>query len=132
MIHAAGCIVYRKSRGFLLLKKKDFWEFPKGKVDSKDADLLATAVRETREETGLVDLQILEGFHEQEHYKLSGQEKQVDYFLAVTHDNPKISSEHLGFGWFSAEEVFEYLSFPGKKHVMQKALFFLDEQNLLR
>ena len=50
-IIAAGAIVYRPGRGFLLLRNRDYWEFPKGRADEKDESILATALREVGEET---------------------------------------------------------------------------------
>jgi 8-oxo-dGTP pyrophosphatase MutT (NUDIX family) len=132
MIKAAGAIIYRRSKGFLLLKKKDFWEFPKGRVDDSDGDLLATALREVHEETSLTDLDLVSDFHAVEHYKINGEEKTVDYFLCLSQQNPTISSEHLGFAWCSADEVLHMLSFESKKKIFKDALTVLREKGLLR
>ncbi len=128
---AAGFIVYRSSRGFLLLKK-DFWEFPKGKVDAQDVDLLATARRELREETGIATMVVLEGFHEHEVYPLGKLRKRVDYWLCTTHENPTISSEHRGFAWCSVSEANVLLDFASKKEILARAVAFLDERGLYK
>ena len=60
IVEAAGGIVWRRDHtGALVVlvahrPRYDDWTFPKGKRDAGDADLAATALREVREETGLV------------------------------------------------------------------------------
>jgi bis(5'-nucleosidyl)-tetraphosphatase len=93
---SAGCIVYiqeKKKRLYLLLYKKasdnykESWGFPKGWVEKGEEDR-ETAIRETREESGLTDVQILPGFTKKIHffYKKEGQmvSKDVIYFIAKT------------------------------------------------
>jgi len=55
---AAGIVVLRRAEGnwrLLLLRAFRNWDFPKGRIEAGE-DLLAAALRETREETGLTDL----------------------------------------------------------------------------
>ncbi len=130
-IIAAGAIVYRPGRGFLLLRNRDYWEFPKGRADEKDDSILATALREVGEETGLTDVTLVEGFHEQEHFKVTRGPKSVDYFLALTNSEPNISSEHRGYCWCTGKEVERFLSYETKRIVFRKALAFLREQKIL-
>jgi 8-oxo-dGTP pyrophosphatase MutT (NUDIX family) len=71
-----------------------------------------TARREIREETGLTDLQFVEGFKVREHYIYTrqGQKvfKTVSYLLAqTTTQDVKISWEHSGFVWLPYEEAQE-------------------------
>ena len=130
-IIAAGAIVYRAGRGFLLLRNRDYWEFPKGRADEKDESILATALREVGEETGLTDVTLVEGFHEQEHFKVTRGPKSVDYFLALTKSEPNISSEHRGYCWCTGKEVERFLSYETKRVVFRKALAFLRTAGIL-
>jgi bis(5'-nucleosidyl)-tetraphosphatase len=132
MIAAAGAVIYRPSKGFLLLKKKQFWEFPKGRVEKKDADLLHTALREVSEETGLTDLKVAEGFLAHEQYLFHNEPKQVTYWLFTTQGNPVISTEHLGFAWCTEAEALQLLSYPTKKAVFNEAVAFLRDRKLLK
>jgi 8-oxo-dGTP pyrophosphatase MutT (NUDIX family) len=124
-IIAAGAIVYRAGRGFLLLRNRDYWEFPKGRADDDDADILATALREVGEETGLTDVTLIEGFREEEHYTVTRGPKMVTYFLARTKQEPTLSKEHRGYCWCTAREVEEFIRYEAKRVVFRKALAFL-------
>ena len=65
---AAGIILFRRSKAaceFLLLRnaKHRSWGFPKGHTDAGESPL-ETARRETLEETGIVQVRLVETFHE--------------------------------------------------------------------
>jgi 8-oxo-dGTP pyrophosphatase MutT (NUDIX family) len=52
-----GLVILNPSKNAVLLIRDDRtqkWSFPKGRYEIYDADLLATAIRETEEETGFV------------------------------------------------------------------------------
>jgi 8-oxo-dGTP pyrophosphatase MutT (NUDIX family) len=133
IITAAGAIIYRPSRGFLLLRNRDYWEFPKGRVDeSKDSDVLATAVREIGEETGLTDVKFIEGFHEIEQYKVQRGPKDVHIYLATTSQEPVLSHEHRGYCWCYPSEVLKFLSYESKRVIFRKALAFLRVKGMLK
>lgn len=52
-VRAAGCIVEDERTGrYLLIRRNDRWDLPKGKVEQGET-LFEAAVRESREETGL-------------------------------------------------------------------------------
>jgi len=91
---SAGMIVFRPDKGgrdqysFLLLDYGQHWDFPKGHVDAGESDL-AAAVRELREETGIDDAQIIDGFSHEITYFFRGRgsqlvRKTVIFFLART------------------------------------------------
>lgn len=53
-VRAAGCIVEDEKTGrYLLIRRNDRWDLPKGKVEQGET-LFEAAVRESHEETGLV------------------------------------------------------------------------------
>ena len=64
---SAGAVIFREERGksyYLLLHyQSGHWDFPKGHID-KGEKPVDTARRETAEETGLVDIKLIEGFKE--------------------------------------------------------------------
>ncbi len=138
---SAGAIIFRKEGDkifFLLLHypsashraEKEYWDLPKGHIE-KGEDVLATAKRESFEETGLNDLQFINGFKETIRYffKWEGKNilKFVTFLLAKTQTkNIKISEEHLGFNWFEFEDAFKKLSFKNAKDILKKADNFLD------
>jgi bis(5'-nucleosidyl)-tetraphosphatase len=65
---------------YLLLRVRDYWDFPKGMVEPGE-DPLAAAIRETEEETTLTDLDLRWGraYIETEPY---GKNKIARYYLA--------------------------------------------------
>ena len=60
---SAGVVVVRETDDgarLLLLRAYRNWDFPKGQVEAAE-DPLAAAIRETREEAGIVDLEFVWG-----------------------------------------------------------------------
>ncbi len=80
---SAGVVVVRRfddQYRYLLLRVRDYWDFPKGMVEPGE-DPLAAAIRETEEETTLTDLEFRWGHAciETEPY---GKNKIARYYLA--------------------------------------------------
>lgn len=139
MEKSAGAVIFRQDQNtikYLLLHypssvkaKKSYWDFPKGHVDPGESDE-QTAKREVREETGLEDIQFVDGFKESIKYffRFEGKSvfKIVVYFLAETKtEEIKISSEHIGFAWHDYETTLAAISFKNSKEVLEKANEFL-------
>jgi len=141
---SAGAVIFRKEGGkifYLLLhyqsgakRPRPYWDFPKGHIEKgeKPED---TAVREVREETGLRDINIKEGFKESVKYffKFKGENifKIVTFFLAETKTKKvKISFEHIGFQWLPYQEALEQLNFKNAKEILKKANDFLSRKGL--
>jgi 8-oxo-dGTP pyrophosphatase MutT (NUDIX family) len=57
LIMAAGCLVHTSHDQVLLIFRHGKWDLPKGKLDENE-DLASCAIRETKEETGLVHLKL--------------------------------------------------------------------------
>lgn len=126
---SCGVVVFRNEGGgrkYLLLRYEEgHWDFPKGHVESGEAELDA-AVRETKEETGIRDLEFVEGFREriEYHYKKEGKamHKEVFFFLACTKTKDvKLSFEHIGFEWLPFEKASKQLTFKNSREVLSKA-----------
>ncbi|PSQ56140.1 MAG: biotin transporter BioY, partial [Halobacteriales archaeon SW_9_67_25] len=68
---SAGAILFRDTRGrreYLLLKSRPGdWEFPKGGVEGEE-ELQQTAIREVKEEAGIDDFRLIDGFREDYDY----------------------------------------------------------------
>jgi len=80
---SAGAVIVRRfddQYRYLLLRVRDYWDFPKGMVEPGE-DPLAAAIRETEEETTLTDLDFRWGqaYIETEPY---GKNKIARYYLA--------------------------------------------------
>ncbi|MFH1582302.1 MAG: bis(5'-nucleosyl)-tetraphosphatase [bacterium] len=139
---SAGAVIFRKKeRGiqYLLLhyqsglrRKNPFWDFSKGHIEKGENEIIA-AKREAKEETGLDDISILEGFKEEIKYffKFKGQTifKTVVFFLAETKTKKiTLSFEHKGFKWLPFKEALELLTFQNGKDILQKANNYLNKQ----
>ncbi|MFH1401527.1 MAG: bis(5'-nucleosyl)-tetraphosphatase [Parcubacteria group bacterium] len=113
---------------------KDYWDLPKGHIE-KGETLEDTAKREVKEETGLKDIEISEGFKETIKYffKWEGKNilKFVTFFIAET-KNPqevKISEEHKGYEWLTFKEAVKKVTFNNAKEILKKAVNFLNNKN---
>ncbi len=57
-IDAAGGVVINEKDEILMIHRRGFWDLPKGKLDEGET-LEAAAVREVKEETGLINVDLL-------------------------------------------------------------------------
>jgi len=132
---SAGFIVFHRMEkipSFLVLQyayASRHWDFPRGGVEPGESDL-DTAYREIEEETGLKDLQVIEGFSETSswNFKHEGQLvfKEAIYFIAETKTKDiKLSSEHIQYRWLMADQVIRQLTFDNPRIVFAKARIFL-------
>ena len=101
---SAGIVLFRTEgsrKVFLLLHyPSGHWDFVKGKMENGESTR-QTAIREAKEETGIVDIEFVKDFEEWIKYKFQYQGKtvykKVVFFLAETKTkHVKISHEHLG------------------------------------
>lgn len=122
-----ACIADGEPR-YLLLRSAQHqtWGAPKGHLEPGETPLQA-AIRETLEETGIDDLEVIADFQREFSYEVTGRSrgsylKRVHYFLALT---PKAlhvqSDEHDKSGWFTLAEVGQMLEYPQIKQVYREA-----------
>ena len=126
---SAGIVLFRKEESkilFLLLHyPSGHWDFVKGKMEQEESTH-QTAVRETKEETGITDITFVENFEEwiQYNFKYQGElvQKKVVFFLAETKTKDvKISHEHSGYTWLDYNSSMEKTTFDNAKTVLTKA-----------
>ncbi|MEX0862734.1 bis(5'-nucleosyl)-tetraphosphatase [Nitrosopumilus sp.] len=132
---SAGIILFRREESkilFLLLHyPSGHWDFVKGKME-KGEDIHQTAIRETKEETGITDIVFIENFEEWIEYNFQYQgelvHKKVVFFLAETKTKEiKISHEHLNFTWMDYTTSMEKTTFDNAKTVLTKAQMLLSK-----
>jgi len=132
---SAGIVLYRKEKLeklFLLLHyPSGHWDFVKGKME-KGETTQQTAIRETKEETGITDIAFVENFEEwiEYNFKYKGElvKKKVVFFLAETKTkNIKISHEHSGYTWMDYNTSMEKTTFDNAKNVLTKAQILLSK-----
>jgi 8-oxo-dGTP pyrophosphatase MutT (NUDIX family) len=116
-ILSAGVVVVRRANEgwrVLLLRVYNYWDFPKGRVEPGE-DPLATARRETREETTLDDLEFAWGTDCRDTAPYGRDKKVARYFVARTATeeislpvNPELGKpEHHEWQWCDWETAMQ-------------------------
>jgi len=132
---SSGIVLFRKENKkilFLLLHyPSGHWDFVKGKMESGETPRV-TAIRETREETGIIDVKFLDYFEEwiQYNFQFKGElvQKKVVFFLGETKTkNIKISHEHLNYTWMDYSTAMEKITFDNAKTVLSKSYALLSK-----
>jgi len=132
---SAGIVLFRKEESknlFLLLHyPSGHWDFVKGKME-KGESIHETAIRETKEETGITDVTFLDDFEERIEYNFQYQgesvHKKVIFFLAETNTKDvEISHEHLDYTWVDYNTAMEKTTFDNAKTVLTKAQMLLSK-----
>ena len=126
---SSGAVIFRDTPEgivFLLLHyPSGHWDFVKGKME-KGENPLDTVIREAKEETGISDLNFVEGFEENIEYdfQFEGEliHKKVVFYLAKTNtEKITISHEHLDFVWLDYKSAFEKTTYQNAKSLLSKA-----------
>ena len=130
---SAGIVLFRNisnENEFLLLNyPQGHWDFIKGKVEQNETPH-ETAIRETKEETGITNIEFVDGFEESVEYdfrfKKEDIHKKVIFFLAKTNEkNIKLSHEHNDYLWLEYNDALKKTTFENAKNVLTKANEFL-------
>ena len=126
---SAGILLYRElamKKFFLLLHyPSGHWDFVKGRIE-KNEDEKQAAIRETREETGITDVEFIDGFEEKINYtyQFFGKivQKEVVFFLGKTKtEEIKLSDEHLDHIWLEFDDAFSKTTYQNAKSLLQKS-----------
>ena len=130
---SAGIVLFRNDSGkneFLLLNyPQGHWDFVKGKVEQNETER-EPALRETKEETGIINIEFIDGFEESVEYdfrfKKEDIHKKVIFFLAKTSEKSiKLSHEHNDYLWLEYDNALKKTTFENAKNVLTKANEFL-------
>lgn len=125
---SAGAVIFNEVNSkkiFLLLNyPSGHWDFVKGNIEDEET-LHQTVIREISEETGITDIEFIDGFEDkiEYHYQRDGNlvHKEVIFFLVKTKIiDVKISHEHLGFVWLSFDDTIKKLTYKNAKNIMEK------------
>ena len=132
---SAGVILFNDldKRRFLLLNyPSKHWDFVKGKME-KDETSHETAIRETKEETGISDVEFIDGFEEEIEYYFYAENqeihKKVIFFLGKTQTTEIVlSHEHLDFIWLEFDNALSKTTYENAKNLLKKSKVFLDKR----
>ena len=123
---SAGMIVYNpRLKKFLLLEYDSHWGFVKGRIEPGEDEHKA-AKRELKEETGIVEFKLLDGFKENINYFYKKEEKTVYkeavfFLILAEREEVKISEEHKSYKWCSYEEAYKLVKFKNTREILNKA-----------
>jgi 8-oxo-dGTP pyrophosphatase MutT (NUDIX family) len=125
---SAGVVIFREDSKLLFLLlyyPSGHWDFVKGKIEEKE-NTRQTVIRETKEETGITDLDFVDGFEESIEYDFQYEgeliHKKVIFFLAKTSIGKiKISHEHLDYVWLEFEDALEKTTYQNARSVLSRA-----------
>jgi bis(5'-nucleosidyl)-tetraphosphatase len=127
---AAGFVLFRthhQQRQYLLLRHQHgkHWAFPKGHIEFGE-DEETTAVRELLEETGITELQFIQGFRDTSHYSFQRNAKRilktVVYYLAETPCfTVALSDEHSEHRWLGFDDAAALLTYEESKRILRTA-----------
>jgi 8-oxo-dGTP pyrophosphatase MutT (NUDIX family) len=132
---SAGAILFRDTRGrreYLLLKSRPGdWEFPKGGVEG-DEELQQTAIREVREEAGIDNFRLIDGFREEYDYVFEAGgntiHKTVHLFIAHSYEaSAELSNEHRDLQWRDYDQAVSTITQDGPRDILESAHDYLDE-----
>jgi len=130
---SAGIVLFRndsdKNEFLLLNYPQGHWDFVKGKIERNETSH-ETALRETKEETGITNIEFVDEFEESVEYdfrfKKKDIHKKVIFFLAKTNEkNIKLSHEHNDYLWLEYNDALKKTTFENAKNVLTKANEFL-------
>ena len=130
MEKSVGLVLFRDAghgESVLLLHYRGgHWDFPKGHVEAGETEQ-QTAARELREETGITDVKLLDGFRDRVQYSFRRADrtvkKQVIYYLAETAVAcVKLSWEHQAYEWLPVQEALDRLTYDSSREVLRAAL----------
>ena len=131
---SAGIVLFRSisnENEFLLLNyPQGHWDFIKGKMEKNETPH-ETALRETKEETGISDIEFIDGFEENIEYDFrfnnENIHKKVIFFLAKTKtlQTVSLSHEHNDYLWLGYNDALKKTTYGNAKNVLSKANEFL-------
>jgi len=139
---SAGGVICRKEKGYFLFlliysNRNKIWGFPKGHIEPQENEREA-ACREIREETGLRELSMIEGFCEEAVYEAKssrgqwkGQtiEKHSIYFLFKTgQEHIRVDNHEItDYKWLAFDGALALLKFENERNILQSADRYLKE-----
>lgn len=134
-------MIYRRTEDgikyLLLYRRGQYWNFPKGHFELGETSL-DTALRETKEETGIgkEDLRLIQGFRAYEKFYFDrGNERIFDTVILYLAETRKVQvtiapREHSGYGWFLYHDALKVIGkqYAGTKRVLRQAHEFIKDR----
>ena len=135
---SCGIVTFREigtEREYLVLKYPGgHLDFPKGHIEEGETEH-ETATRELVEETGIKDVEYVDGFREEIAYRYNKKgtpsHKLVVFFLGKTDAKDCVMSfEHLDYYWLPYDAAYNKTTFDNAKRLLKKAEELLGDKKL--
>lgn len=106
-----------------------------GHVDRGETNEMTTALRETREESGLTenDFKVIDDSMKELNYPVKGRPKRVLYWLAkLINDQAqvKLSDEHTEYKWLQLKEACEHVKYNDTITLLEYYESLIEKKNL--
>ena len=123
---SCGVVLVNFGSILLLQYPQGHWDFPKGHIEDEDADHMATAARELAEETGISDIEFIDGFEYRTAYDFRHKGKRIDkqvfWYIAETETmTVQISHEHREHLWLEWESAMSQLTHDESRGILTAA-----------
>lgn len=126
--HSAGVVLFKENgaREYLILHyPSGHFDLPKGHIEGAESEK-ETARRELKEETGISEVELIDGYREMIDYEFyhAGHliHKDVVFFLGKTEqEEVTISHEHQDFVWLPYSDAHAKLTFVNARQLLEKA-----------
>ena len=123
---SCGVVLVNYGSILLLQYPQGHWDFPNGHIENEAADRKAPAARELAEETGINDIQFVDGFEYRTAYDFRHKGKRIDkqvfWYIAETETMAvKISHEHTEHLWLEWEDAMSQLPHHESQGVLAAA-----------
>jgi 8-oxo-dGTP pyrophosphatase MutT (NUDIX family) len=123
---SCGVVLVNFGSVLLLQYPQGHWGFPKGHYEEEDGAYQRTALRELEEETGISEVDMLDGWRMRTFYTFSRKgkevEKEVFWFIGETEQYEiTLSHEHRNFMWLEWDDAENQLNFEQSKEILRGA-----------
>ncbi|TFF89945.1 MAG: NUDIX domain-containing protein [Promethearchaeota archaeon] len=122
---SVAAVVYNKKQYLLLKYELGHWEFVKGHIEQGETER-ETVMRELKEETGITDASIIDGFKEKYDYFFASSGNKIHkyvtcYLIKANTKKVSLSYEHVDYNWLPFKPAKEQLTYKNAKNILTKA-----------
>lgn len=129
---SCGIVLVNFDSVLVLQYPQGHWDLPKGHVEDDDGGYRQTAARELEEETGITEIEWVDGFSTRTEYEYvhrrRKRRKQVMWMLATTEEMEVVlSEEHLNYMWLDWDSATSQLTHDLSRGVITAARSHFEE-----
>ena len=141
IITAAGGLVFNQNDELLMIYRRGKWDLPKGKLEVGE-DLPTCAIREIKEETGIINVTLKHFIGKTEHhyfdtFLVADVIKECHWYLMASHTNnqlvPQTDEDIIDIKWVAKTDLSIYLndSYDTIVKIVTKYLMMINDDSKL-